>query len=569
MKKLLLFFIALSASLSINAAVVDTVRISLKMPVTEKFELKARIDTTGLLPLVGGVKDTIFWLGEKTTSYVNVLDTTFVHPMKSLNIDNINTLGFTNTEFYVGSLYINQTNHDLLHPYNPAFPINPSLTNGSIDTLYYFKWYQLPLANWITNTTLKISGTTNRTQVKALDEGESFKVGFNFGINEDDIQFVKLYKNDGTLLYTGKTLDSILVNYPTYSGIIDTIRFEFGNWEDTIKYTVNTNRLFYRVYKPFDFTARYTNKQTADKPLVGTNIVVDAIELPIVLYLKASDYNPSKVYSPSNNQFILGTSVVSSNVDTVKIDKEGDYVLFYKVDGVSYSKTYKVTVNQPTAYSLTVVDGKILSPIGGSYVPGTDVKVAADKAPDGYYFDKWTESYNLDFEAYKDTITYKMPAGNVVLTANYCELPIYTFNGNLIKDSILTIHSAFDVNKLFVNGQPVVKINQMIQDSIACFSTPDVFNVVDTFTNACGKVFITPFKVTVSTIYLGIDPIAVGSVYASNGQVVIALNNVFDVKIYNIFGSLVYSAKTQNEIINLSHGVYIVVVGGNKYKIMI
>jgi hypothetical protein len=109
----------------------------------------------------------------------------------------------------------------------------------------------------------------------------------------------------------------------------------------------------------------------------------------------------------------------------------------------------------------------------------------------------------------------------------------------------------------------------MIQDSIACFTTPDVFNVVDTFANVCGKEFITPFIVTVSTIYLGVDPIVVGSVYASNGQVVITLNNVFDVKIYNIFGSLVYSAKIQNEIINLSRGVYIVVVGDNKYKIII
>lgn len=72
-----------------------------------------------------------------------------------------------------------------------------------------------------------------------------------------------------------------------------------------------------------------------------------------------------------------------------------------------------------TLYTLTVVEGSG----SGSYTAGATVIVAANNAPSGKKFDKWTtDNANVKFAAASvAATTFTMPAENVTVTANYVE----------------------------------------------------------------------------------------------------------------------------------------------------
>jgi hypothetical protein len=552
-------------SLTINA--MDTIRVSLKMPVTEQIPLIAQLDTGDYLSAFGGVKDTIFWYNDSTTTSIkHVLDTTtgFSHPITFIDVEGLKNIAPTRPDFFIGSLFVTNTLQTNLHN---GGSITPNFANGSCDTLYYITWYEKLI---LTSNSFRISGQTNanRTNPYVIEEGESFKVGFNFN-NPENFQFAKLYQPNG-VIQTKTEIDSFLVT-PTYTGVEDTLYLQYGNWQDTSKInkSIPATRVFYQVYKKFEIATHYKNKGGDIINVSGERIEIDGNELPIIINAKNKNNGLTKPgFSEIDNRWITKNTLVSET-DTLKVTEPGEYVYSVKFDNKTYTKTYNVVIKQPATYTLSVVNGEIISPVGGKYTVGTSVSIKANIPTDEFYFSHWSSDYNQPFTNFENETTFTMPPSNVVLTANYCDNPVYTFNGNPVKDKILTIHDYHAENKLRVNGILVNELNEIIQDSINCFSVPELFSITHIFTNSCLKQFTTVFDVTVSNKYTGIETVSLGSVYGYNGKIFINLDKTTDVKIYNLTGSLVFDEKVQNKVIRFPRGLYIVVVDGITYKIIV
>jgi hypothetical protein len=586
MKKFLLFFIAFFASLSINATVRDSVKVSLKMPDTEKI-LFPSIDTLGT-PFK--VIDTIFWAGNGINTLI--IDTLKQHPIdRYLTVNDLKKIGYNPTNFYIGSLFIGGDQvKTVLDNNTKNFPTGtPDFSNGSIDTLYLVKWFY-PVT--FSSDNLKFEGKTQRTQLLNIDEGESFKIGFTPN-DISDVQFVKAYKNKTQEIYSksyGKfplKLDSIVYTPAYNNGITDSINVIAGNWSNTIEIE-SSNLLRYTVFKKYDFYARYIDSERTHKDVDKTTntIILETNQLPIKLFIldNISLTDQARHGNVSDKEWLLkkaSQTAISERLkqDTIEITEAGTYQYFFKYDGKEYSTIYEVKINTPiqTTYSLTVVNGFIITPNQegknyGKYLPNSIITVRPTIPATDEYFYKWTDDFNPQSAVYEDIYEYKMPATNVILTANFCNYPVYTFNDEPIPGNIITIHSLHDANILKVNGEPIWDLSKQIRDSIAYPNVPENFSITHKFISPCDKrEFVETFEVTVSQKFVGNEEIndAV-SVYAYGNTININVNEPTFVTIYSITGQVVKSETVSNETqIQLPAGLYIVKVNDKVTKVVI
>ena len=104
-----------------------------------------------------------------------------------------------------------------------------------------------------------------------------------------------------------------------------------------------------------------------------------------------------------------------------------------------------LTAEYKTAYTLTVTGGTIVNGTNtGNYLPGTKVTVTAPADTDTKKFEKWTYTgtapaapdggWTAANDSTSKTFTFKMPAGNVTLKADYKQLYNLTVTGGTIVD---------------------------------------------------------------------------------------------------------------------------------------
>lgn len=117
----------------------------------------------------------------------------------------------------------------------------------------------------------------------------------------------------------------------------------------------------------------------------------------------------------------------------------------YDIGDAAYSQTIQLTVTdqdlviradyEGIQYQITVQDG---TSNYDTCVNGTAVTITADDAPEGYEFDYWTvDTGNASLaDAYSETTTFAMPAGDVTISANYRETAysLYVENGSADDD---------------------------------------------------------------------------------------------------------------------------------------
>jgi hypothetical protein len=108
-------------------------------------------------------------------------------------------------------------------------------------------------------------------------------------------------------------------------------------------------------------------------------------------------------------------------------------VIVKSTDDLGYSTSDTSSFVVVPGYSLTVNSGSG----SGNYAEGTEVSIRADTPPNGEAFDKWTGDtiYVADIN---DAITkVTMPAGNLLLTALYKEVPSGVDNNTVKSDEPL------------------------------------------------------------------------------------------------------------------------------------
>jgi len=129
-----------------------------------------------------------------------------------------------------------------------------------------------------------------------------------------------------------------------------------------------------------------------------------------------------------------GDAKITWNDATKKLDiaaglEAGAYPVTLTANNSAGTTTasFTLTVNAatPTTYTVTVNSGTG----GGSFAQGATVSVAANAAPSGKVFDKWTTSDGVTFaNANNVSTTFAMPAKNVIVTAAYKDAPKRIFS---------------------------------------------------------------------------------------------------------------------------------------------
>ena len=317
----------------------------------------------------------------------------------------------------------------------------------------------------VKNSTGEVSVTGNKSDGSALVQG---------GASIDTTGAVTITNSSGPAIFSGLnversggiTVTGRQASAPIITGnstIKDTNKVEIinsgtgGQTAESITYTPPAgNGYFYR-------TAQNGTKLHTRKAISGTTPYL-CIEPDTLYTLTLPEGVTAKTNGISDTSFYAGemvTVTAPADTDTKKFEKWTGGENIIEVDpNWRNSKTFTfkmpegnvtLTADYKQLYNLTVTGGTIVDGNGdtGNYLPGTEVTVVFTESGDiTKQFEKWTYTgtapakpdggWTAANDSTSKTFTFKMPAGNVTLTADYMQLYNLTVKGGTIVNGATT-----------------------------------------------------------------------------------------------------------------------------------
>ena len=245
----------------------------------------------------------------------------------------------------------------------------------------------------VTAETVHVAGVTISEESKELKVGSSFELTATItptNATNQKVTWSSSNKDVATVSSTGK------VTAKAAGTAKITVKTDDGGYTDVCNVTVAK--------------AKLSSIEVTTKPSKTTYNVNDTLSTSgMVVTATYSDGSTAKVTGYKCSPEKLTTA----GTQTIKVS--------YKEDSVEKTTTFTVTVNAKIeTYTLKVVSGDGISGVngGGTYKAGDSVTISAT-VKSGYKFNKWTSSNtSLVPNGTNSSYTFKMPAGNVTLTAS-------------------------------------------------------------------------------------------------------------------------------------------------------
>ena len=324
----------------------------------------------------------------------------------------------------------------------------------------------------VTNKKLTVENSTGEVIVTGNKSGSTALV--KCGASIDTTGAVTITNSSGPAIFGGLnversggiTVTGRQASAPIITGnstIKDTNKVEIinsgtgGQTAESITYTPPAgNGYFYR-------TAQNGTKLHTRKAISGTTPYL-CIEPDTLYTLTLPEGVTAKTNGISDTSFYAGemvTVTAPADTDTKKFEKWTGGENIIEVDpNWRNSKTFTfkmpegnvtLTADYKQLYNLTVTGGTIVDGNGdtGNYLPGTEVTVVFTESGDiTKQFEKWTYTgtapakpdggWTAANDSTSKTFTFKMPAGNVTLTADYMQLYNLTVKGGTIVNGATT-----------------------------------------------------------------------------------------------------------------------------------
>ena len=135
----------------------------------------------------------------------------------------------------------------------------------------------------------------------------------------------------------------------------------------------------------------------------------------------------------------------------------GNYkVVVYAEGGPKYYSRTRIanySITAPSAYTVTVKNGKISGKTSGKFTPNAIIAAKADAPKSGKRFGFWKK--NGVTVSYNSTYTYKMSTGNVELEAVYLDADdVFDLSGNCVEDAVVIDKTNRKITFTFLNTIP-------------------------------------------------------------------------------------------------------------------
>lgn len=308
----------------------------------------------------------------------------------------------------------------------------------------------------------------------------------------------KAYSDNAELNYSWRYANGTMaIKWGTTSSMTDGSQ-SISVFPPSGKFTINSlepNSLYY-----FKLTGTWAGMSYSN---LGSGTFTTASDGAVTFSLTVESGSGSGDYEEGDNVTITAADPSSGqefdawtgDISYVEDVNSSTTVFTMPANDAMVTATYKDIVVEE--YALTVISGSG----SGSYVEGEEVSIAADNAPDGQEFDKWTGDVSDVADVNSASTKITMPANDITITATYKDVIA------LDKYS-LTVESGSGGGEYYPGDEVTITANDPASGKVFDKWTGDISNVANV-NSASTKVTMPSENISVTATYKEdvVDPV--------------------------------------------------------------